>query len=358
MKTKLISLAIALLSLASVSIAQNEIMPFNPNLKPVLQGSLLCGDEVKRVSYVSDSLNDKWHTDTKIMVDTLEGEIAIHIHFSSPLPYVKMIPVKTDSVVSVLNPYLPINIYQSINSNKVGWNLNEFFYLDNVLVESRFFVNEKDLQEINPFQNCYSVISECDKIKVLRKQRRAICPSYSVYTKYNITTKTYHTTDVPSSFSESFVVLDVEDSIVNQPYTCLAIGNRVVVDTINVNTPLASNVDLKINEVVEHVVTCITIPCNPQKYKLNYYSEKFILPSCIKTGIENGHFTNELVYPNPATDKLFVKGATKITLTNVMGSKLSYLGDGEFNLNGLNSGLYLVTYEINGENYSTKILIQ
>lgn len=366
MKTKLFSLAIALLSLAKLSMAQDAEPPTQiTEVAPILEGSLLCGNEVKRISSVHKVLTDKWYQNTITEIDTVNRKIFLRYNFKTPDASLPLVNPFRDTLITTLNEKLPKNIDLHLNEAHLDWSFKEQYLLDDTLYNSNLIsVIDFDfyLRKANPFQKCFTINNVCDKLQVVRHEVRPICPSYGVFTKYNISVagSKYSVEGVDNvTYSRANAELSFVDSIAQYAVVCLAVGNIIKTDTIDfVNLGFTHFESFKINEKVTHIIYCVTTPCNPIIYNLVYNLGEVKLPSCIKTGIENDHFTNEVVYPNPATEKLFVKGVSNITLIDVLGNKSTLKGNGEFDIDGFKSGLYLLNYEINGENYSTKILIQ
>lgn len=367
MKTKLISIVFVLLNWANICVAQDsEPSTSTVNVQPILHGSLLCGDEVKRITSVPSTLKDKWFVNTKAELDSNKRTIQLKYYFKTPdgsLPFVN--PLR-DTLITTLNEKLPKNIDLHLNEALLDWSFKEQYLLDDTLYNSNLIsVIDIDLylRKANPFQKCFTIENTCGKLQVVRHEVRPICPSYGIFTKYGINlNKTVTYTEKQGkkdTIYNTIAELSFEDSIVQYAVVCLAIGNTIRRDTINFSniTDRTFN-DFIIKEHNIQVVNCVTTPCYPLEYNVVYSLGEVKLPLCLQTGIEAELPINEVVYPNPATDKLFVKGVFKITLTDVMGGKLSFLGNGEFNIQGLKSGLYLLNYEINGENYSSKILIQ
>lgn len=367
MKTKLISIVFVLSNWANICVAQDsEPSTSIVSIQPILHGSLLCGDEVKRITKVPSTLKDKWFLNTKAEIDSNKRTIQLKYYFKTPdgsLPFVN--PLR-DTLITTLNEKLPKNIDLHLNEAHLDWSFKEQYLLDDTLYNSNLIsVIDIDLylRKANPFQKCFTIENTCGKLQVVRHEVRPICPSYGIYTKYGINlnkTVTYsEKLGKKDTIYNTIAELSFEDSIVQYAVVCLAVGNTIRRDTINFSniTDRTFN-DFIIKEHNIQEVICVTTPCYPLEYNVVYSLGYVTLSTCLKTGIDKEDFVNEIPYPNPATEKLYVKGVSSIILTDILGNKSKINGDGEFNIEGLKSGLYLLNYEINGENYSSKILIQ
>jgi len=78
--------------------------------------------------------------------------------------------------------------------------------------------------------------------------------------------------------------------------------------------------------------------------------------------IENNQNSEITIYPNPATNILFIQGEKilEISIFNVIGQKMKYLlnynqNEIEININELKSGIYLITVITSNGNYNEKI---
>jgi len=308
----------------------------------VFQGSILCGEKVIHVTKIPPHLQTIPLVNKEITTDSIYHRIAIRYYFVDRVIVAGRLiddSVKTDT--SVLNPYIRYNNKYVVPGPE--WAINNKFYLngDSAAVDM--------LQYGSPFLPCFDDSYNCDQLSVYRHQLREICPSF--YTKL---TKSY-------ALKDDSIVAIFTDTIIPIIYWCLAVGFMPHVDTLTIplSTLTPSVYTVLYKEVKKEKVECLVAPCPDSTIKIGVVG-KANLSDCVPNGIENTTHSNSanLLYPNPASEKLYWKGAEgDVTLINTLGVSYTLTGTGEYSLKGLPTGVYTAMYRVNGVEHHQKLVV-
>ena len=104
-------------------------------------------------------------------------------------------------------------------------------------------------------------------------------------------------------------------------------------------------------------INCVDNACNTMDLAPIYLGEAD-LNDCIINGF-NTTFSQNYIHPNPASEYLSIPDFEgKINLTNQFGQQISIEGNEHFSISTLSKGLYIATFELNGEVHREKIVIQ
>lgn len=315
--------------------------------------SLLCGDELQYVSHFPQSLIDKslYISDYTVKVDTFQNTIRVDYNLTST-------PNKTsDSTLFILNKYLPslTNFNSGIYPFGDTWYFTERYMIgDSVYTDNRI--------NFQPYEPCISYTTQGDSLLIIRKRISSICPSTTIISKYHAALAQICYFDTPVENSPDFMLnVSIEDSVIYNKFVCMALGYRVVSDTFVVDSKFGyygnSIFNLTVTELKKTQVWCVTAPCPMVDTYLEYDFGVVNLRQGIKTDIDKDKIGNGInVFPNPALDKLRIKGVNSISLTDLYGNISQFAGDGEFDISSLSSGIYSVSYWLNDQLYVEKLL--
>jgi hypothetical protein len=255
---------------------------------------------------------------------------------------------------------LVINYY--LTQDRVGWlekinvPLNDVFPPENVIQDIRL-AEIPVIQNIHlngnlhvfkgfgqPANRCFEYKTDCNKITLYRRYIQPICPNWSIYSKI-----TSNINEAAGGIFANFI-----DSIVFSKIACLAVGNYVKSDSIEITNLKNLKYELQVNEIRSYHGELI--------YKAPDYfswSSTIELKECVIAGMDNAETVNNKPWPNPCTTDIHLKDhAGKITFANQLGQLFVVEGNEVFDVSDLPRGLYIVTYEKGGLTRREKVILK
>lgn len=255
---------------------------------------------------------------------------------------------------------LVINYY--LTQDRVGWlekiniPLNDVFPPENVIQDIRL-AEIPVIQNVHlngnlhvfkgfgqPANRCFEFKTDCNRITLYRKYIQPICPNWSIYSK--ITSNIYE--------EAGGIFANFSDSIVFSEIACLAVGNYVKSDSIEITNMKNLKYELQVNEIRNYHGELI--------YKAPDYfswSSAVELNECVIAGIDNAETVNNKPWPNPCITDIHLKDhAGKITFANQLGQLFVVEGNEVFDVSDLPRGLYIVTYEKDGLTRREKVILK
>jgi hypothetical protein len=206
------------------------------------------------------------------------------------------------------------------------------------------------LRFFDPYKTCYEVIKHCNEIDI--KQ-------YSIVQNVKC----------PNSQQEDSFNYEIDgDSIVvyNSPSVILAVcmldGFRK--DTNILKTSVLKNINYELFEgslpiACQDCVDGLVCP-NPACFFASYrFIDKVILSSCLVDLLEENFDYSANFYPNPAEDFIQIKDFKgELTLVNLLGLKTQIAGNELFDISSLTSGVYVLSYQIDGKEFRGKLIVE
>lgn len=182
-----------------------------------------------------------------------------------------------------------------------------------------------------PATRCFEYKTECDKITLYRRYLQPICPNWGIYSKivYRVDEET------------ETVFANFNDSIVFSEVVCLAVGNIIKSDIIEIADLKQLTYELLVDETRTYYSPFIFKA--PDRYS---WSSTVELNDCVVAGTNDAEIENNKPWPNPCTSDIHLKGHEgKITFTNQLGQLFVVEGNEIFNVSELPRGIYVVTFE-------------
>ncbi|GAL87675.1 hypothetical protein MYP_4905 [Sporocytophaga myxococcoides] len=239
---------------------------------------------------------------------------------------------------------------------KINISLNDVFLPENVIKDNRL-AEVPVIQNVHlngnlyvikgfgqPVNRCFEYKTDCNKITLYRRYLHAICSSQDIYTKL-----TYRIEE-----EKGAIFASLSDSIVFSEIVCLAVGNVIKSDSIEITNMKDLKYELQVNEVRNYHGELI--------YKApDYYtwSSKVELNECVIAGTDKVETVNNNPWPNPCTTDIHLKGHEgKIIFTNQVGQLFVIGGNEVFNVSDLPRGIYIITYEKDGLTRREKVVLK
>lgn len=292
-------------------------------------GSALCNNLIATYK-LAPSNQGNYKYETEIVKDE-NNTFTIHYYLTENSSAEKITQISTDISI-YFNQDQPL-----YPSNKV-WGLSHILHINGN-------TNDTTSTQFHPYTTCYEVNSACIGITVYRKLLRPICPQVDVWTKSFIEVK------------NDVVMVDFIDSTYNLEAICLAEGYITHTDSIKVTeSDGLKNMDYRI--FLGTHIECALGAC-PTMWLYEPQIGKAFLSNCIINSFEDELSTSQLIFPNPAHDHISIKNFEgEVTLTNQFGQQFPLSGASHFSVYNLPRGLYIATFNSNGETIREKIVIQ
>lgn len=306
-------------------IVLNTIKNSNP------YGSALCGENIL-IKVDFPTTNESVYLDSKTIVsDTVKSYISINYYLKKNVG--KVASQTTDS--SILNSYIT-KLYTNPK-----WHVVQNFYLDSVSVYS------KDV-EFNPFATCFKYNYSCEKVSVMRHKLMLNCSA---------------TVDITKKYTEQSndtLNMIYNDSTIATGFKCASSMYIKHIDTLSISN--LGNINYTINTKqteIQYTICPFVPPCYQPKYSLSNIIGKADLSKCIPTVVEDSELNTTEVYPNPASDKVYITSKPEIIeLIDIYGQKHSINDSGSYDLSELKAGIYLLQYEIENKTVNKKLIIK
>jgi Secretion system C-terminal sorting domain len=322
---------LTLITFFALSNSFSQVIVLNPVKNSNPYGSALCGENIL-IKVDFPKTNESVYLDSKkIVSDTVKSYISINYYLKKNVG--KVASQTTDS--SILNSYIT-----KFYTNPY-WHVVHTFYLDSV------FVYSKDV-EFNPFATCFKYNYSCEKVSVMRNKLKLNCSA---------------TVDITKKYTEQSndtLNMIYNDSTIATGFKCASSKYIKHIDTLSISN--LGNVNYTINTKqteIQYTICPFVPPCYQPKYSLSNIIGKADLSKCIPTSVDDVELNTIDVYPNPASDKLYITSKPEIIqLIDVYGQQHSFNGSGKYDVSQLKRGIYTVLYQQNGNMVREKLVIE
>jgi hypothetical protein len=297
-------------------------------------GSLLCAEKIGFVHTFPDSLAKLKYQGAIVRVDSALRRIYVSYQFSTT----EKGTVKKDT--AILNDYLPRKPLLNENLNARNWSINVIYNVGAVAlgIVPIYFV---DL-----YRSCFTLYYSCDQIKVKRTNFVGACQFFDSEQKFAVSGDT-----LTASFA---------DTVRKESAIC-ARGFIIHTDSVTLTNPAKIDWVVRFKELKRTIVTCVTAPCFPWETTYAGSLGHAYLSNCFPTEVEReeSNTANRLLFPNPAHDVIYLKEAkTNVTLTDKLGRETVLKGAGQYTLEGVLPGVYVVSYTMDGTVKRQKLVVE
>ncbi|WP_028980203.1 T9SS type A sorting domain-containing protein [Sporocytophaga myxococcoides] len=249
--------------------------------------------------------------------------------------------LKQDRVEWLEKINIPVNDILPAENVIQDFNLINIPVIQNIHMDGSLYVIKGYGQ---PATRCFEYKTECDKITLYRRYLQPICPSWRIYSKIG-----YRVDEEVETIFANF-----NDSLNFSEVTCLAVGNFIKSDSIEITNLKQLKYELLVNEIRTYYSPLIFKA--PDRYSC---SSTVKLNDCVVAGTINAEVENNMPWPNPCTNEIHLKGHVgKITFTNQLGQLFVVEGGDVFNVSDLPRGLYIVTFEKDGLTRREKVILK
>lgn len=326
-KKVLLQLILTILCLQHGLSKTNLLIDYSETGLITTEGSALCED-LYLLFLLPDTLKTGYTYESKTTINTDSRTLSVLYTLKSISVTGSILDEITQIKTDLNNDFESVNLGMTENS----WRVNYNFQIDN-------WTSPTFNSWITPFNACYQISNNCDKIVVERHEYTGITYCGSL----------------PDYDLEFFIENDTILLKETQTYTltvCIEYNVPVRIDRFEISDfePLNYEVYLKKESIFEPE------PPSPNLYT---YLSNVDQSACIIDGIDNPNFLKNRIYPNPASSFLTIENHTgQILLINQYGKEFKLSGNETYYVDHLAKGLYIVSYEINGKTIQESIIIE
>jgi hypothetical protein len=280
------------------------------NNENVFEGSALCKNLSVNL-YLPEKLQGNYSYTYK--ADFVNNSLVIHYYLTQD---------RTDWLTKI---NIPVNDLIPMENLMRDFNLINISVIQNIHLNGSLYVIQGYGQ---PATRCFEYKADCDKITLIRRSLEGICSPLRGYTRTEY------------KIEEKSVSAIFRDSLVFSQVTCMAVGNYIKTDIIEITNLKKTQYELLVNEIRDIYNFPVISNTNNDSW-----STTVDLSNCIITGLNNPEVRNNAFWPNPCTTDLYLKDHQgSIIFTNQLGQMFVVEGDGVFNVSDLPRGIYMITF--------------
>ncbi|MBO9703590.1 MAG: hypothetical protein J7604_25525 [Sporocytophaga sp.] len=227
--------------------------------KNVFEGSFLCRNLSANLN-LPESLQGNYSYTYE--AEFIKNTLIIHYY------------LKQDRVDWLENINIPVNDILPADDLTHEINLINIPVIQNIHLNGSLYVIQGYGQ---PAARCFEYITDCDKITLYRRYLQPICPSWRIYSKID-----YRVDD-----EEEIILANFNDSLVFSEVTCLAVGNFIKSDSIEITDLEKMKYELVVNGTQKYYSSVIFK--SPDYYS---WSSTVELNECVVAGTNNTKVEN------------------------------------------------------------------